>query len=370
MKQTLRPMGRIRLGAATLMVLGSIAAISGGVSGVASANSLHSHTSTKTKECQAASSKTWTKSLVIQHTGVRGVDPVFNVPQKLTSCTLAFLNPGLSYPYFEQLSQGMEGAARLYHVKFIQTNLNFNYGEAAQQFATVEPERPAVVGVQTSNDALWNATKSAHIPLVTVDSTQAGDPYHMGVNNAVVGKEAATLLAPAIKKKLAGAWAGKTLMYVALDASGCPACSTRVQVELSALEADGISFANTIDNTTYVGNSATVTASQEYFADVLTANPNDVFVVASFGDEPVVGSLQAANAAGRIGDVLAVSLGGDNVAIQALRDATYDGSYLGAVDFNPYSEGWNWVATAIAVAEHKPYKAYEAQKILTAASVG
>jgi ABC-type sugar transport system substrate-binding protein len=300
------------------------------------------------------------------------VVPVFAVPKKMTHCTIAFLNPGLSYPYFANMSLGMHAAAKFYGVHFVETNLNFNYGLAAQQFRTIQPDKPAVIGVQTSNAALWSATQSAHLPLLTVDSVQVGDRYHMGVDNVAVGDEAADVLAPALKRKLAGPWSGKTLIYEAMSASDCPACDARVNAELARLRVDGVNIApaNATTTYTYPGGTATVNGAQEYFADALTANPNAVFVVASFGDEPVVGALQAAQAANRLGDIQAVSLGGDSVAVSALKGGAYKGVYLGAVAFNPYSEGWNWVAAAIAIAEHKPYSAYKAQQMLTAKSLG
>ena len=352
----------------------AMASIAGASPRASAASAMRAQVSA-TGECQPVGSGVWTQSAVQAATGAHNVVTVFNVPKKLTQCTLAFLNPGLSYPYFATLSSGMFAAAKFYGVHFVQTNLNFNYGLAAQQFRTIEPEHPAVVGVQTSNTALWSAVQSAHLPLLTVDSVQAGDPHHIGVNNVLVADEAAGMLAPAVQALLArqGAWEGKTLVYVGLSASDCPPCDQRVQAELAELRADGVSISssNTIITETYPGGrSPTVDSAQEYFADVLTAHPDDVFVVASFGDEPVVGALQAAKAAGRLGDLLAVSLGGDSVAVAALQDATYTGVYLGAVAFNPYSEGWNWVAAALAIAEHKSYSAYQASQILTTASVG
>lgn len=324
-------------------------------------------------QCQASGTATWTPKQVAHAAPGHHVVPAFNVPKKLTQCTLAFLNPGLSYPYFANLSSGMHAAAKFYGVHFVETNLNFNYGQAAQQFNTIKPDDPAVLGVQTSNVALWSATKAAHVPLLTVDSVQAGDKYHMGVNNVAVADQAADVLAPAVKKKLAGPWKGKTLIYEGMSASDCPPCDTRVKTELSRLRADGVEIAsgNATQAETYPnGGTATVNSTQEYFADALTANPNAVFILASFGDEAVVGALQAAKAANRLGDVIGVSLGGDSVAIGALRNSAYKGAYLGAVAFNPFSEGWNWMADAIAIAEHKPYKAYKAQRLLTAKNVG
>src|SRR5882762_2247167 len=80
------------------------------------------------------------------------------------------------------------------------------------------------------------------------------------------------------------------------------------------------------------------TSAGSTFTDFLTAHPNDAVLVVSYGDEPVIGSINAAKAANRGGDILAVSNGGDTAARLALRDSSNKDILLAAVDFQPYAE--------------------------------
>ena len=92
-------------------------------------------------------------------------------------------------------------------------------------------------------------------------------------------------------------------------------------------------------------------------------------LVVSYGDEPVIGSINAAKAVNRGGDVLAVSNGGDPAARLALRDHSNDGILVAAIDFQPYAEGWNWVEAAIATAMGQPFGTFAVQRVLTSANV-
>jgi ABC-type sugar transport system substrate-binding protein len=92
-------------------------------------------------------------------------------------------------------------------------------------------------------------------------------------------------------------------------------------------------------------------------------------LVVSYGDEAVIGSINAAKAANRGGDILAVSNGGDTAARLALRDHSDDGILVAAVDFQPYAEGWNWVEAAIATAMGKRFGTFTVQRVLTSADV-
>jgi ABC-type sugar transport system substrate-binding protein len=83
----------------------------------------------------------------------------------------------------------------------------------------------------------------------------------------------------------------------------------------------------------------------------------------------VIGSINAAKAANRGGDVLAVSNGGDSAARLALRDGSDKNILVAAVDFQPYAEGWNWVEAAIATAMGKPFATFTVERVLTSANV-
>jgi ABC-type sugar transport system substrate-binding protein len=316
----------------------------------------------------ASGGATFTAAQVAAATGSYHVKPLFAVPRKLPKkYRLAFLNPGLSYPYFATWSAGMKAAAKFYGVDLDQADLNFKYDTQLDQYRQLAVKGPAVIGSQPMNDATYSQAERDGTKVVLIDGTFKDAP-HLGVDDAQVGKLAVDTLAPAAKARMSGAWKGRKVDVVGLTSPSCTPCDARVKASFAEAESTlRIPAANTTMLTPQ-GQDPTTSAGST-FNDFLTAHPNDAVLVVSYGDEPVIGSINAAKAAHRGGDILAVSNGGDTAARLALRDSSDKDILVAAVDFQPYAEGWNWVEAAIATAMGKPFGSFAVQRVLTAADV-
>jgi ABC-type sugar transport system substrate-binding protein len=316
----------------------------------------------------ASTGAVYTTAEIAAATGSYHVTPLFAVPKKLPKrYRLAFLNPGLSYPYFATWSAGMKAAAKFYGVDLDQADLNFKYDTQLDQYKQLAVKGPDVIGSQPMNDSAYSQAKRDGVKIVLIDGTFKDVP-HFGVDDEQVGKLAVDTMATAAKAKISGAWQGRKVDVVGLTAPNCSPCDARVKASFAEAESTlGIPAANTT-MLTPPGQDPTTSAGST-FTDFLTAHPNDAVLVVSYGDEPVIGSINAAKAANRGGDILAVSNGGDTAARLALRDSSNKDILLAAVDFQPYAEGWNWVEAAIATAMGRPFGTFTVERVLTSANV-
>jgi len=203
------------------------------------------------------------------------------------------------------------------------------------------------------------------VPLIPIDIPIEGNPYFLGIPNEKAGALGGDLLAAATQERLNTDWQGRNLIYVGLGESTCEPCTQRVEAGLESVR-------KTIpiedNNVVMLDTNGTVDVSQTKTADALTAHPNDVMIMLALNDESGVGALQAVKAAGRQQDVLIVTLGADRLGRDNLRSDT-DGVFVSMVDFSPWSEGWNWVEAAIAVAEGETFKAYDVNRVITRENV-
>jgi ABC-type sugar transport system substrate-binding protein len=315
-----------------------------------------------------ASTATYSAADIASATGTYKVKPLFAVPRTLPKkYRLAFLNPGLSYPYFATWSDGMKDAAKFYGVDLDQADLNFKYDTQLDQYKQLAVKMPDVVGSQPMNEATYNQAKQDGVKLVMIDGSFKDVPT-FGVDDQQVGTLAVDTMADAAKAKISGAWKGKQVLVAGLTSPNCGPCDARVKAAFTRAEsALGIPAANTTMLTPQ-GQDPTTSAGST-FNDFLTAHPDNAVLIVSYGDEPVVGAINAAKAANRDGDILAVSNGGDSAARLALRDQSNAGILVGAIDYQPYAEGWNWVEAAIATAMGKPFDKFAVGRVLTAANV-
>jgi ABC-type sugar transport system substrate-binding protein len=323
---------------------------------------------TSTTPDSAGSGGTHTAAEVSAATGSYKVKPLFAVPKTLPKkYRLAFLNPGLSYPFFATWSTGMKDAAKYYGVELDQADLNFKFDTQLDQYRQVAVKMPDVVGSQPMNDATYNQAKQDGVKVVLIDGSFK-DVAHFGVDDEQVGKLSVDTMAPAAKAKISGDWKGKKVLMVGLTSPNCAPCDARVKASFkTAGSALGIPAANTTMLTPQ-GQDPTSSAGTT-FNDFLTAHPDDAVLLVSYGDEPVIGAVNAAKAANRDQDVIAVSNGGDSAARLALRDSSNKGVLVAAVDFQPYAEGWNWVEAAIATAMGQPFETFAVGRVLTSANV-
>jgi ABC-type sugar transport system substrate-binding protein len=315
-----------------------------------------------------ASTATHTAADVAAATGTYKVKPLFAVPKTLPKkYRFAFLNPGLSYPFFATWSDGMKDAAKYYGVDLDEADLNFKYDTQLDQYKQLAVKQPDVVGSQPMNDATYNQARQDDVRLVLIDGSFKDVP-HFGVDDQQVGALAVDTMTAAAKAKMSGDWKGKKVLVAGLTSPNCGPCDARVKAAFARAGTElGIPAANTTMLTPQ-GQDPTTSAGST-FNDFLTAHPDDAVLIVSYGDEPVIGAINAAKAANRDGDILAVSNGGDSAARLALRDRSNAGVLVAAVDFQPYAEGWNWVEAAIATAMGKPFDKFSVGRVLTAANV-
>lgn len=311
---------------------------------------------------------TFTASEVAAGSGSFQVKPIFAVPKTLPKkYNLAFLNNGKSNAFFATWSQGMKDAATFYGVNFDEADLDFKYENELSAYKQLAVKIPDVIGANVMNSAVYDAATKDKTKIVMIDGSFKAVP-NFGVPDVQVGQLAIQTLAAPAKAKIAGAWAGRTLQVVGMSAPNCAPCDARVKAAFAEAETTlGVPVSNTT-MLTPAGQDPT-SASQATFNDFLTAHPNDVVLVMSYGDEPVIGAVNAAKAASRGGDILAVTNGGDEAARAAVRDASNKGILVGSIDYQPYAEGWNWVEAAIATAMGKSFGTFDVNRVLTAENV-
>lgn len=301
---------------------------------------------------------------VTQASGSYKVTPLFAVPKTLPKkYALAFLNNGKSNAFFATWSQGMNDAAKFYGVDFSEADLDFKYENELSAYQQLSVKQPDVVGANVMNSAVYKAIKKDDAKIVMIDGMFEDVP-HYGVPDAQVGQLAIQTLVQPAKAKIANEWAGKKIDVVGMSAPNCAPCDARVKAAFTEAAATlDIPTAN-MTMLTPQGQDPT-SASQSTFNDFLTAHPNDVVLVMSYGDEPVIGAVNAAKAAKRGGDVLAVTNGGDEAARAAVRDSSNKGILVGSIDYQPYAEGWNWIEAAIATAMGKQFNTFKVDRVLT-----
>lgn len=348
----------------TTMVLCGVALIASGSACSSSSNERDGGSPTG----NSAGGGTYTAAEVATASGVYKVRPLFAVPKKLPKrYRFAYLNPSLSYPYFATWSQGMKAAAKFYGVNLDEADLNFKYETELNAYQQVAVKQPAVIGSGQMNDATYNAAKRDGTKIVMIDGSFKDVP-HFGVDDGQVGKLAIDTMADQAKAKIAGAWKGRNVLVAGITSANCTPCDARVKASFAEAQAKlGIPAANTT-MLTPPGQDPTSSAASS-FTDFLTAHPKDPVLVVSYGDEAVIGAINAAKATGRRNDVLAVTNGGDPAARIALRDPSNAGMLVASIDYQPYAEGWNWVEAAIATAMGRPFATYRVDRVLTAANV-
>lgn len=312
----------------------------------------------------------WSAAEVAEASGSYAVTPLFAVPKDVEDLQLAFLNPGRSYAFFAAWSEGMQDAADFYGVTVSESDLEFKYEEALSAYEQQSIKQPVVVGSGggAMNEVTLQAAVANGAKVVLIDGGMEG-ALDFGVSDEQVGILAVTTIADAVKEKLDGEWAGRDLLVVGISSASCEPCDARVRASFTeAQEQFGIDESATLRlEPPAVTDPATDAGT--VFTDVLTANPDAVVVVVSYGDAPVVGAVNAARAADRGADILAIASGGDATSRAALREPANAGILLGSIDYQPYSEGWNWVEAAIAAHLGETFAPYEVTRVLTADNV-
>ena len=99
----------------------------------------------------------------------------------------------------------------------------------------------------------------------------------------------------------------------------------------------------------------------------LTSHPQAVFGLISCWDALGMGVYNIATEAGREGDILMVTMGGDKPTMEFLKSKPK--GYYGILEFQPYCEGWSWLETGIAILEGEPFRPYQVDRFVTQETV-
>ncbi|AUH44601.1 hypothetical protein CXR04_34395 [Streptomyces sp. CMB-StM0423] len=311
----------------------------------------------------------YTAAEVAEATGTYKVRSLYAVPKTHERYRLAFINPSTSFPFFASWSQGMKAAAEFYGVDLMEADLAFKYDQAQSKYDDLAVKQPDLVGGGGSslNAPTVAAANRDETPVLLIDGAMKG-ATDFGINDRQVGELAVEQLTGPVKEKQKSAWKGRKLIVAGISAGNCPPCDARVNAAFAKAQAEwGVSKSDTF-RLVPPGTDPTA-AAQDTFTDFLTAHPDDVVAVVSYGDEPVVGALNAAKSGRRDQDVLAVANGGDTAARHALRDRANQDMLIGAIDYQPYAEGWNWVEAAIATLRAEDFAEYQVNRVLTADNV-
>ena len=347
----------MRFGRASILI-GAVLAASLAVSGIAGAAATAHHS-------KAAAPPTWTAADVAQVAKANGVPPfelIYAVPKKLPKqYKLAFINPDLSNPFFATWSKAMKAAAKLYGVSYIEGNAATKYDTETNIYDTLAVQNFDAVGAHPGNAVIATKAAAAGKPFTTIDSVVPG-ASHIGVPDVQAGTLAARILSTEIKKRQQGSWKGKSVFFVGLGVPGCTPCEVRPHTALKVL-----SRSVKIGGSAFISQYATPDVGQKFMTDIMTAHPNSVFAIVPLNDESLIGVIPALKAAGKLGSAVAVSLGGDPAGRKLLRENPK--TVIAAVDFNPFAEGWNWVAASIARLQHRSFKPYRLSTTLTPQNV-
>lgn len=308
----------------------------------------------------------FTPAEVKKATGRHQVVSIYAVPKKLPKrYLLAFLNPGHTVPFFQDWSDAMKAAAKFYGVRFIETDLELKFENTVSSYETIAGRHPDVVGtLTTAGTALKARTDKAKIPIVPMEIAIPGVPYFLGIPNAKAGTLSGKYIAPLATKRLTSGWKGKNVVFVGLGSDNGEV-NKRVTAALAELRKT-----ITIDdsNVVMIPCNGQADPCQTALTDTLTARPNDALVIVAMNDEAGVGALQAVKSQRRTSDALLVTQGADKAGRDMLRSDT-SGVMVGALDYNPWAEGWSWVEAAIAVTQHEKFRPYNVNRFVTRQNV-
>ena len=289
---------------------------------------------------------------------------LFAVPKGTAKLKLRFLNPGLSVPTFKDWETGMKDAAAFYGQDLLDVDLNMKTDAIQTAYDNIAVKGVDVLGGGAGriDDATLAAAKRDKVPVVLIDQSSSTLPW-FGVDDAQVGTLAAEQMLTTVKQRLSGPWKGAKIKYIGLSAANCVPCDARVKAGAVVFQKElGLGGA---DVTLVAPDPGTADKIQAATVDYLTAHPNDKVIGIGFA----AGAVKAAVAEKRTADVLIAGLGGDSVDRSALRDPANKDVFVGAVDFNPYAEGWNWVEAAIATKLGQKFTNYKVARFLTPQNV-
>lgn len=294
-----------------------------------------------------------------------GVEPVYDVTTCAAGMSLAFTNPNTGEPFFNEWDKGMKAAADFYGIQLATNDAAARDEDIPNLYQQLTVREPKVYGTHVVAEAIAKAlqsrTQAEGTGLLLVDNTIDGIDS-IGLPDSQAGQLAGETAGAVAAERLAGEWKGQKVVYVGLTNPTCEPCQKRVKAGQEAVEKlVPIAESTLLDG--YTGRDV-ATGPKAAFTDFLTSNPDTKIVAVSLNDESGVGIYQAAKQQGRQNDVVLATIGGAQAGREILRENAGD-MVAGLVDANPFAEGWNWVAAAVAVADGQEYAPYSLSRVIT-----
>jgi ABC-type sugar transport system substrate-binding protein len=295
--------------------------------------------------------------------------PVYAVPKSAAGTKLAFINPGPADPYVAAWSAGMKAAADFYGVDLQEAFIgNYDYSKIVDSYRSLAASDPEVVGAladEGTGKALQAAVEADGRKLVFIDTEIPGVPQ-VGLQNAEGGRIEGEHLQEAVVPLLDGPWKDRPIVIVTVSAQGCVVCDQRVDAALEVIKGFLPADAN-VKEIRVAEPTATVDVIQPRMRDIITANPDAVFIVATLDDESGGGTYNAIKQAGIEDDARLATIGGDNLAVSNMQEGSP--TYVASVDAKPFCEAWNWVEAAIATKNGEEFAPYPFTGVITPENV-
>jgi ABC-type sugar transport system substrate-binding protein len=299
------------------------------------------------------SKATWT-SAEINKVATFHVDSVFKVPKCHPRYTFAFLNLDESNPTFADVAVGLRQAAKFYGVKLLLADLKKDTASTASVYEQLAPQNPTVVGtvVNPQDGVLLQRAQAHGAKVLLFGGSYANPPTHTymlkstvdvyALAGGLVGKKLGT----EAKKRLAGPWRGKSVIFIEAGQSNFPTVVNRE----TAAEQEFTKLVNPAEIVKFDTNGDTATTQQKTTA-VMQSHPGAVFVVAPLNDEVGLGAAQAFNLSSSPSSGIVAGLGGDQIGRNAIRSDT-NHVFIGSAYVAVQPRSWNWIEAAIAIMQH------------------
>lgn len=308
----------------------------------------------------------WSPEEITAACGVEKCQALATLPKQFSQpWKLAFVNANAGNPFHGAVAEGMKAAAAFYGVEFIEADAAGGPPNVMVDLAsTLFLQSPDAIGVLGQGpdtfEPIGAAAQDKGVIFIPADSGKSEySSYIYGIPDARAGKTAGGMLAEGANKRLAADWKGRELFFVEFTHSAIPACVARTGgfrtafAEQMGLDADHLIMADIAG-----GQSA-----QDLMAAALTAQPEGVFGLTGCWDQLGIDPYNTAREAGRGGDVILVTMGGDKPPADLL--VTKPEGYYGYIEWQPFAEGWGWVETALGILEGVPVKPYEVRHLTT-----
>ncbi len=203
----------------------------------------------------------------------------------------------------------------------------------------------------------------AGIPLFSIDCAYT-DAYFFGVNNMVAGQTAGEYAGKIANEN----WEGELdWLVIEYNAAAGPEVKQRMDGIPDGMKNVGVEVST--DRIYEIDFNNDITKAQSTAADFLSAHPDDHKILfAASTDEAAAGILAAVETAGRSDDVMIISHGGSDIAVDMLKR---DNCFMGTVcyDSGRYADTLVPALVSVLSGEECPTESYAVQYLLTRENV-